>query len=123
MYLTYLLCAKDPTDPLGYEVFSLHATLATIGTPVNPRSDTPTGFSVVVSLMVLVIASPAVSNKFFFGRGDFTIECWFRSDNNGDSPYLVDFRDEVIQELRINLFGILAPVVINYSIGVMVLLE
>lgn len=93
---TYLLCAKDPTDPLGYEVAPA-ATLATIGaTPVNPRSDTPPGafsgsceFDGTGDSLL-----PAVSNKFFFGRGDFTIECWFRSDNNGDSPYLVDFRDD-----------------------------
>ena len=93
---TYLLCAKDPTDPLAYEVAPA-ATLATIGaTPVNARSDTPPGsfsgsceFDGTGDSLL-----PAVSSKFFFGRGDFTIECWVKSDNNGDSPYIVDFRDD-----------------------------
>ena len=93
---TYLLCAKDPTDPLGYDVAPA-ATLATIAaTPVNPRSDTPPGsfsgsceFDGTGDSLL-----PAVSDKFFFGRGDFTIECWVKSDNNGDTPYIVDFRDD-----------------------------
>ena len=92
---TYLLCAKDPTDPLAYEVAPA-ATLATIAaTPVNARSAAPPGGSGSCefdgtgdSLL------PAVSNKFTFGYGDFTIEAWVKSDNNSDSPYIVDFRDD-----------------------------
>ena len=95
---TYLLCAKDPTDPLAYEVAPA-STVATIAaTPVNARSDSPPGaFSGSCEFDgtgdFLAPAITAGHDRFNFGYGDFTIECWIKSDNNSDSPYIVDFRD------------------------------
>ena len=91
---TYLLCAKDPTDPLAYEVAPAVPTLTiTANGNTSAQSTAPTGLSGSARFDGngdnLSLSS---NNRFFFGYGDFTIECWFYADTAANYPYIIDFR-------------------------------